>query len=88
MGLAGFQSDSTVESPARAHRCRVAARFEWVGWWLSDGHGHGVCDRNHLLACCATLLYAGFEVHSRVSRRFLRARGGGRESCFIATSSD
>ena len=45
--------------------CRADARFEWVSGWLWDGHGHGVCNRNHLLACChaATFLHAGFGVH-------------------------
>ena len=66
-GISDFESDSTVESPARAHRCWAAARFEWVGGWLWDGNGHVVCDRDHLLACYATLLYPGFEVHSRLT---------------------
>ncbi len=59
------KSDSTVESLPERFLCRAAARCEWVSRWLWDCHGHGVCNRNHLLACChaATFLHAGFGVH-------------------------
>ena len=83
------KSDSTVESLPERFLCRAAARCEWVSRWLWDGHGHGVCDRNHLLACCHAATFLRVQAScgsSLASRRFLRLEGG--ESCFIAKSSD